>query len=184
MQLLTRRTLVAAAGAISLAVVAPGIAAAAVNPPGDIPDNQAFVTYRAPAYSVQVPEGWQRTVSSTAVRFSDKYNSIDAAVGVSAKAPTLDSVPRSELPRLARSVKGFAGAKVTVVRRKSGPALLITYRAASARNPVTGKSVTNDVQRYEFWRAGKLVTLTLAAPHGSDNVDPWKLVTDSFIWAR
>lgn len=178
------RTLVTAVSAASLAVAAPGIAAAAANPPGDIPDNQAFVTFRGPAYALQVPEGWQRTVSGAAVRFSDKYNSIDAVVAPAAKAPTLDSVPRSELPRLARSVKGFAGAKVTVVHRKAGTAILITYRAVSAPNPVTGKSVTNDVERYEFWRAGKLVTLTLAAPHGSDNVDPWKLVTDSFTWTK
>ncbi len=178
------RTLVAAVSAVALAVAVPALAGAAANPPGDIPDNQAFVTYRSTAYSVQVPEGWQRTVTGTAVRFSDKYNSIDAAVSSAAKAPTLDSIARSELPRLARSVKGFSGAKVTVVRRKAGNALLISYRATSAPNPVTGKSVTDDVQRYEFWRAGKLVTLTLAAPRGSDNVDPWKLVTDSFTWTR
>jgi hypothetical protein len=27
------------------------------------------------------------------------------------------------------------------------------------------------------------VTLTLSAPVGSDNVDPWRTVTDSFRWA-
>ncbi len=184
MRTTTRRSVIAAVSAAGLAIAAPGIAGAAATPPGDIPDNQAFVTYKAPAYSIRVPEGWRSTAGGTALRFSDKYNSIDAAVSASAKAPTLDSVTRGELPRLARTVKGFAGAKVVVVRRKAGTALLITYRAASAPNPVTGKSITNEVERYEFWRAGKLVALTLAAPQGSDNVDPWKLVTGSFAWTR
>jgi hypothetical protein len=60
--------------------------------------------------------------------------------------------------------------------------VLIVYRATSARNPVTGKRIVNDVQRYELWHAGKLAVITLEAPHGSDNVDPWKLVTNSFTW--
>jgi hypothetical protein len=38
------------------------------------------------------------------------------------------------------------------------------------------------VERYEFWRAGHEVVLTLSAPVGSDNVDPWRKVTDSFAW--
>jgi hypothetical protein len=48
-----------------------------VNPPGDIPDNQAYATYRASAggYSIQVPEGWARAEQGTAVTFTDKFNS-------------------------------------------------------------------------------------------------------------
>lgn len=180
----TRHTFVAVLGAVGLAVVAPGSAGAAANPPGDIPDTQAFVTYRGSGYSLQVPEGWLRTRKGSGVRFSDKYNAIDATVTPSPKAPTLDSATRREVPQLTRSVKGFTRPKVMVVRRKAGPTLLISYRAASEPNAVTGKSITNDVERYEFWRAGRLVVLTVAAPQGSDNVDPWKIVTDSFAWTR
>src|SRR4051794_28052892 len=34
-----------------------------VNPPGDIPDDLAFITYSSSegGYSIQVPEGWSRT---------------------------------------------------------------------------------------------------------------------------
>jgi hypothetical protein len=49
---------------------------------------------------------------------------------------------------------------------------------------VTGKSVTEAVQRYEFWRSGQEVVLTLSAPQGSDNVDPWRTITDSFRWQQ
>jgi hypothetical protein len=53
---------------------------------------------------------------------------------------------------------------------------------SSPRDATTGKSVVLAVERYEFWKAGQLVTLTLASAKGSDNVDPWRIVTDSFGW--
>jgi hypothetical protein len=48
---------------------------------------------------------------------------------------------------------------------------------------VTGKTITEDVERYAFWKAGRLAIVTLAAPRGSDNVDAWRLITTSFRWA-
>jgi hypothetical protein len=39
------------------------------------------------------------------------------------------------------------------------------------------------VERYEFFRNGHTVTLTLAGPVGADNVDPWRRITDSFAWS-
>jgi hypothetical protein len=60
--------------------------------------------------------------------------------------------------------------------------VLINYRAQSPVNPVTGKVANEAVERYEYWHAGREVVLTLAAPVGSDNVDPWRKVTDSFAW--
>ena len=59
----------------------------------------------------------------------------------------------------------------------------MTYRAASAPDAVTGKTITEDVERYAFWKAGRLAIVTLAAPRGSDNVDAWRLITTSFRWA-
>jgi hypothetical protein len=61
--------------------------------------------------------------------------------------------------------------------------LVVTYEARSPADPVTGKSVVLDVERYEYWRSGTQVTITLSAPHGADNVDPWRTITDSFAWS-
>ena len=166
----------------TIAVLAgQGVALADVSPPGDIPDNQAFVTYRGAGFSLKTPEGWVRTGSRSSVTFADKYNRIAVEIRAAA-APTIASATHQQVPQLAKTVKGFAAGTVTSVARASGRAILITYRATSAPSAVTGKRVVNDVERYEFWRGGKLATLTLQAPHGSDNVDPWKLVTDSFRW--
>ena len=58
-----------------------------------------------------------------------------------------------------------------------------TYRADAPADPVTGKARNDDVERYVFHRGGTTAVLTLSGPHGADNVDPWRIVTDSFHWA-
>jgi hypothetical protein len=150
------------------------------SPPGDIPDNQAFVAY-SPAgadYSVKVPEGWARTTAGGAVTFTDKLNAITMQEGPAKRTP------KRELSLLARQVKGFQPGSVGLVRRSAGRAVRITYLADGTPDPVTGKTRTDAVERYLFTRGGKRVTLTLSGPKGADNVDPWKLVTDSFHWKR
>jgi len=153
-------------------------------PPGDIPDNQAFVVYAAPkhAFSVKFPEGWAMTRSGPAVLFTDKYNSIRIETRPAASRPTVASATAMELPTVKAAAQGFVPGDVKTVQRTVGQAVLVTYRADSAPNAVTGKVALEAVERYEFWRSGTEVVLTLSAPVGSDNVDPWRKVTDSFGW--
>ncbi len=154
-----------------------------VAPPGDIPDNQAFVAYSAPdnVYMLMVPEGWARKDAPNEVSFTDKLNAIDVLLVDTPAAPTVESAKADEVPKLAAATC-FELKNVTTVTRKAGPAVLVTYRADSVADPVTGRVLRDDVERYEFWQNGKQATLTLSAPSGSDNVDPWKIVTDSFAW--
>jgi len=153
------------------------------NDPGDIPDNQAFVTYSPPGsgYSVKVPEGWARSEAG-AVTFTDKFNSIRMESATATAAPTVSSATGDEVPRLRQSEKAFVLGKVSTVTRRSGSMVLITYEANSEPNPVTGKSLRIAVERYEAFKDGKLVTLTLTGAKGADNVDPWRTVTDGFSW--
>jgi hypothetical protein len=60
--------------------------------------------------------------------------------------------------------------------------VLLTYLGDTAPDPVTGKAVHDTFERYAFYRNGHEVDLTLSGPVGADNVDPWKIVTDSFGW--
>ena len=154
------------------------------NPPGDIPDNQAFVPYTGAGFTVTIPEGWARSSAGSSVVFSDKYNSITITAAPATQAPSPASVRATELQRVKAVSKGYVAGTVTTVQRTAGPAVLATYHAYSAINPVTGKVANEAVERYTFWRAGRSVTLTLAAPVGSDNVDPWRKVTDSFTWTK
>jgi hypothetical protein len=194
---------VLAAGAVALALAVAGCGAsssssgggnaakpvdpnsAEVSPPGDIPDNQAFVSYSPPGsdYSVKVPEGWARTSTNGAVTFSDKLNSISMQE-VTASAPlTAARAAQTEVPKLARSVKGFQAGKVGTVSRQGGSAVRISYLADAKPDPVTGKAGQNAVERYVFFKQGHEVVLTLSGPKGADNVDPWKIVSDSVRWS-
>jgi hypothetical protein len=168
--------------AVLAATLTPAMAYADTPSPGDIPDNQAFVRFKTASYSVVAPEGWARTTSGQRVTLADKYNSIQVEVSAAAKAPTVGSVTSGELPRLRTSIPGFRSPTVTSTTRPAGKVVLVRYQARSRKDSVTGRTVVNNVERYEFWKSGHLAVLTLQAPHGSDNVDPWKKVTESFRW--
>jgi hypothetical protein len=154
------------------------------SPPGDIPDNQVYVAYAPPGahYTVKVPEGWSRSTSAQGVTFTDKLNSITMQTVPAAAPMTVQAATRAEVPKLARTIKGFHLGHVSAVHRKAGTAIRITYTATGTPNPVTGKAVTEAVERYLFFRGGKDLVLTLSGPKGADNVDPWRIVTDSVRW--
>jgi hypothetical protein len=193
---------VLAAGAVALALALAGCGAssstdggtaakpvdpnsAEVSPPGDIPDNQAFVSYTPPGsdFSVKVPEGWARTSAAGAVTFSDKLNLISMQE-VTAGAPlTVARATQVEVPKLAKTVAGFQTGKVDRVTRLGGTAIRISYLADAKPDPVTGKAGQDAVERYMFFKSGHEVVLTLSGPKGADNVDPWKIVSDSVQWS-
>jgi hypothetical protein len=136
-----------------------------VSPAGDIPDDQAYVTFQAPGapYSVKVPEGWSQTQKGGVVTFTDKLNSIELAWG---KAP--GATP--------------AGAKTSTVKRTAGSAERATFEQQSRPDAVTGKTRANAVERYVFTHGSEHAVLILSGPKGADNVDPWRIVTDSLRW--
>jgi hypothetical protein len=154
------------------------------NPVGDIPDDTAFVAFRASSgqYEIKVPEGWARTATGAAVSFTDKLNTVRVETVTTASAPTVESARTSEVPPIQAASRRFSLQKVSTVTRTAGDAVLITYRADSPVDPVTNKVVPDAVERYEFWKAGTEVVLTLSGPVNADNVDPWRTVTDSFRW--
>ena len=163
---------------------APNPKAPETSPAGDIPDNQAYVAYSPPGsgVSVRVPEGWSRSTASGATTFTDKLNSIAIETAPAKAATTAAAARRTDLPKLAQSVTGFKPGAVTTVQRKAGPAVRLTYLGTAKADPVTGKTRTNAVERYLFFHNGKALTLTLSGPKGADNVDPWRIVTDSVRW--
>ncbi|MGV8972883.1 MAG: hypothetical protein ACOH10_11220 [Rhodoglobus sp.] len=157
--------------------------AAEVNPAGDIPDNQVYVPWADPsgAFTLTVPEGWARSTDTGVVAFTDKLNTIQIESTRQVAAPDLATVTADVVPAL-RTQPGYVAGDVTAVARTAGDGILVTYQAAAAPDPVTGKVVQDAVEQYRFWNAGTLVVLTLSGPVGADNVDPWRIVTDSLTW--
>jgi hypothetical protein len=155
-----------------------------VNPAGDIPDNQAYVAFTPPraGYSVKVPEGWSRTSAAGAVSFTDKLNTVRLEAVNASTAPTVASARSAVVPRLAKTEPGFKAGTVGTVRRTAGQAVRITYLARGKADPVTGKARVDAVERYVFFHNGREAVLTLSGPKGADNVDPWRIITDSLRW--
>ena len=174
---------IAGAQPVPTPLAKPQPIAAEKNPPGDIPDNQAFVEFKSPlGFSIKVPEGWARRELAGGVSFNDKYNELQVALSPQASAPTIDSLKASEVATLEKSPKAVRVTSVQALTLPAGPAFVVHYGANSDPNPVTNKAIRLDNARYYFWKAGKLARLTVSAPAGADNADQWLLMARSFTW--
>lgn len=154
------------------------------NPPGDIPDTQAFVRYASPAggYTLEAPEGWARREKGTDVSFTDKFDGVEVTVGRSAKPP--DSSPGSaQVEAIRRSGRAVEIGQVKQVQLPAGGALLVRYTSNSEPDAVTGKQVRLENDAYLFYKDGKLAELHMWAPFGADNVDQWRRMSESFRWS-
>ncbi len=173
-----------AASSAPASAAVPGPVATESNPPGDIPDNQAYVAYTpsGTTISVKVPEGWARSTTGKITVFTDKLNRIEIQTATATSAPTTASVTSADVPRLQAKVPKFASPRVVAVSRTAGPVVLLTYQGDSAVDPVTGKVVRDAFERYSYFRAGTRVDLTLSGPVSADNVDPWRTVSNSLRW--
>lgn len=154
------------------------------SPPGDIPDNIAFVPYtsRRGGFTISTPEGWSRTTTPTSVTFTDKLNTVVVSWGDVASPPTVSSVKTQEVAELQTAERAFTLGSVTAATLPAGRAVLTTYQANSEPNAVTGRQYRLDVQRYSLFHNGTEIVIGLRSPVGADNVDPWRIVTESFTW--
>jgi hypothetical protein len=151
------------------------------NPPGDIPDNLAFVPYSNAAghYRFVHPEGWAQVEHGTAVQFTDKLNGVAATVVSASQAPSAASAKRVDVPRLRSSVPAFQLRSVSSVTLSGGPAVLIVFRRNSNPDPVTGRQYRDEVREFLVWRHGREVRFDLFGPVGADNVDAYRTMSNS-----
>jgi hypothetical protein len=151
------------------------------NPPGDIPDNLAFIPYtnRPGHYSFTHPEGWARTGHGVQVKFTDKLNGVTAESVSATQAPTVSSARTSDVPRLRTSVPAFRLRDITAVTLPAGRGVHIVFRRNSDPNPVTGKVYRDEVEEYAVFSHGRLVRMDLYGPVGADNVDAYRAMSQS-----
>jgi hypothetical protein len=119
---------------------------------GDIPDNQTFLLYREPK-------------AGYSIRYPEGWARTGSGSDVTfqEKANTIHLAVRKGAPN------GKPGTKVTFSRM-------------TAPDPVTGKRLKLLVDRYEYGKGGKVAVLELATPEGVDNVDAYRLISESFKW--
>ncbi|GAA5503809.1 hypothetical protein Dxin01_03572 [Deinococcus xinjiangensis] len=180
-------TLVAA---LALGVTLAGISLAQTqvapetHPVGDIPDSQAFVRYASAAghYSLEVPEGWARSVKGTDVSFTSKLGGVAVLSSKASAAPTVGSVKAREVPLLGKTIKDMKVVALKDVKLPAGPAVLVKFTSTGAVNAVTGRATRQENDLYVLAKNGTQVMLRFSAPLGADNVDAWKRMADSFQW--
>jgi hypothetical protein len=119
---------------------------------GDIPDNQEFLTF------TNHPAG-----------YSIKYPAGWARTGNGNDVTFREKGNLIHIAVHSGSAKSGSGEKKTLSRK-------------SAPDPVTGKSVPLLVDIYEYEKAGKVAVLELSTPEGVDNVDAYRMISESFKW--
>ncbi len=154
-----------------------------INPPGDIPDDQVFITYKSPkGFSMKVPEGWARSDTADGVAFADKYGRIDLSSTAVKKAPSEASIQSGEVAALKADGHAVDVKKMRTLKLPAGRTVAVDFLSNSDTNPVTGRKIRLENRRLYFVQGGKEVALTLSAPAGADNVDQWTMMAKSFRW--
>ena len=149
---------------------------------GDIPDNQVFLTYdnRAAGYSIRYPEGWARKGSASDVTFQDRANVIHVLVAKG--APPTPAAAEAGLVKLRRSDPSVNGGAAQARTIDGAPVIKLTYTRLSAPDPVTGKRLPLRIDRYEYAHGGKVAIVDLGTPKGVDNVDAYRMISETFRW--
>jgi hypothetical protein len=85
----------------------------------------------------------------------------------------------------ARTVKGGAVTftdKLNAIRMESVPASGSLPPRPAGALVRDRRTIPLSIERHVFRHGGRRVVLTLSGPKGADNVDPWRIVTDSLRW--
>jgi len=133
-------------------------------------------------YSLEIPEGWARTVNGADVHFIDHFDGVEVALTQTSTEPTVESVRSQQVLDLGKTGRTVRDVQVQSKQLASSSSILITYTSDSESNAVTGKQVRLENNRYLFFHNDKLAALTFWAPQGADNVDQWSRMANSFKW--
>jgi hypothetical protein len=155
-----------------------------VNPPGDIPDTQAFIKYMntSGGYQIEVPEGWARTEKGADVTFVNKFDGVKVHVARAATAPSAISVQANEVKQIESQGHAVTISDVSEAQLPAGKAIVLKFTSNSDPNPVTTTRVRLEDVTYIFFKNGKEAMLTVWAPQGADNADQWNRISQSFRW--
>lgn len=121
---------------------------------GDIPDNQVFLLFH-----------------DAQAGYSIRYPEGWARTGSGSDVTFQEKANAIHISVGKGAPRSKAGAKVTFSR-------------LSAPDPVTGKRLRLVTDRYEYGNRGKVAVLDLATPVGVDNVDAYRMISQSFEWQQ
>ncbi len=179
----TTLTTAAAAPACGSSTSSAAASEAASTAQGDIPDNQQFLTFknRSGGYSISYPEGWARSGNGSDVTFLDKSNTVTIRVAPGAQ-PTPPSVA-AELKQETTTDPCLNPGHPQTTTAGPNQVVKATYTTEGQKSPVTGQRPKITVDRYVYFKGGKVATIDLATPVGVDNVDAYRMISESFRWS-
>lgn len=150
---------------------------------GDIPDNQVFLTFRnrTARYSILYPEGWARRGGGNRTTFQDKNNVIRIFVRHGDR-PTVASA-RADVEKLKASTPSLTVDSAQNVTLPGQQAVKVSYSSESPPNPVTGRRVKLVIDRYVYFKDGRVAEVDLGTAVGVDNVDAYRMISRSFRWS-
>jgi hypothetical protein len=150
---------------------------------GDIPDNQVFLTFRnqAAGYSILYPEGWARKGGGNRTTFQDKSNVIRIVVRRGGR-PTVASA-RADIEKLKASTPSLTVGSAQTVMLQGQQVVKVSYSSESPPNPVTGRRVKLVIDRYVYFKGGRVAAVDLGTAVGVDNVDAYRMISRSFKWS-
>jgi hypothetical protein len=179
----TTPTVAAKSSCGSSSAASAGTSEAASTAQGDIPDNQQFLTYknRSGGYSLSYPEGWARSGNGADVTFQDKSNTVTIRAASGAQ-PTPASVA-AELKQEANTDPCLNPGRPQATTAGPNQVVKVTYTTEGQKSAVTGQRPKITVDRYVYSKGGKVATVDLATPVGVDNVDAYRMISESFRWS-
>ena len=168
----------------AIAVPSEAPLAPEVNPPGDIPDDQAFIQYSSSAggYTLQVPEGWARSENGASVNFADKFDGVSVDVFDVSYTLTADNIVYNYEPALQSSERAVTISATDAAHFTGGDAVVISYTSNSEPDSVTNKQIRLENEAAVYINNGKMAVVKFWAPQGADNVDQWNFMKNSFGW--
>jgi hypothetical protein len=122
---------------------------------GDIPDNQVFLLYREPK-------------TGYSIRYPE---------GWARKGSGADVTFQEKANAIHLTVHKGSSQSGSKVKKT-------TFTQQSAPDPVTGKRLKLITDRYEYPHGGQVAILELSTPEGVDNVDAYRMISESFKWLR
>jgi hypothetical protein len=146
--------------------------------------DQRFAAFRnrAAGYAIELPELWTRRGSLDDVTFEHAGSLVRVIAARSGSGLTIKRAWH-ELVQLSRSRRtSVVTGRPRRVTVNGLDAIRSRYSTLSPRDPLTGKRVTLEIDRYQIAGPGRVATVELVGPRGLEDTGVRRRVIESFRW--
>jgi hypothetical protein len=135
------------------------------------------------ACTVQIPAAWQCVGHGAQIGFVAPHRGVRLRISAAIRPPAVHEVLTGPLADLIRA--GSAPTTVHSVREVAlaeGPVVRVQYETGLKSSRADEKKVPLAHEAYLFYKGGRVVTLTLWAPVGLDDISLRRRIVESFSW--